>query len=80
MANTDAQRIRSYVQSLDRDDRYILLLYYADGLTTLEISTLLGLSASSIDRRLGYFKNQLDAMIHTASPTTGAAPRPTAFA
>jgi len=79
MPSKDAQRIRDYVQSLERDDRYILLLYYADGLTTLEIGALLGLSAAKIDTRLGYFRNQLDGMLHLPAPAAGG-PRPTAFA
>lgn len=83
MPSKDAQRIRDYVQSLQRDDRYILLLYYADGLTPLEIGALLGLSAAKVDTRLGYFRGQLGGIIQQPRPTTtnpGTGPRPAAFA
>lgn len=81
MASKDAHRIRQYLQTLDREDRYILLLYYADGLTTLEIGSVLGLSATKVDHRLGYFRTRLGDMLHLEDTTaSGAAPRPTAFA
>lgn len=79
MASKDAQRIRNYVQALGRDDRYILMLYYADGLTPLEIGVLLGRSASSVDSRLGYFRHELGGLLHLKPGVTGG-PRPTAFA
>ncbi|MEM9420385.1 MAG: sigma-70 region 4 domain-containing protein [Planctomycetota bacterium] len=84
MASKDATRIRQYLQTLDRDDRYILLLYYADGLTTLEIGSLLGLSAAKVDNRLGYFRTRLSGMLdfaNTHANTPGApGTRPAAYA
>lgn len=80
MPSKDAQRIRDYVRSLQRDDRYILMLYYADGLTPLEIGALLGLSAAKVDNRLGFFRDQLGSMLHLQVPHTGGGPRPTALA
>lgn len=80
MASKDAQRIRNYVQSLDRNDRYILMLYFADGLTTLEIGTLLGLSASNVDSRLGFFRGELGNILKHPDASAGTGHRPAAFA
>ncbi|MFI4861717.1 MAG: sigma factor-like helix-turn-helix DNA-binding protein [Phycisphaerales bacterium JB063] len=82
MASKDATRIRQYLNTLERDDRYILLLYYADGLTTLEIGSVLGLSASKVDNRLGYFRTRLGGMLDFAKPPANPAthPRPAAYA
>mgnify|MGYP000524791744 CR=1 FL=1 len=80
MQSKDAQRIRNYVQSLQRDDRYILMLFYADGLTALEIGALLGLSAAKVDTRLSYFRDRLGNMLHEQAHHAGGGPRPTAFA
>ncbi len=80
MASKDAQRIRNYVRSLDRNDRYILMLYYADGLTTLEIGTLLGLSASNVHGRLDYFRGELGNILQHPETPRGTDQRPAAFA
>lgn len=52
MADSQAARVRQYVQGLDREDRYIVLLYYADGLTPMEISRVLDLPSTTVRARL----------------------------
>ena len=85
MADSQARQIRNYVQALDRDDRYIVLLYYADGLTPMEISRVLDLPSTRVRTRLEELRSQLAGLTQAkprpqASPTPPAGPTVTAFA
>ena len=84
MADSQARRVRSYVQGLDRDDRYIVLLYYADGLTPMEISRVLDLPSNRVRTRLEELRTQLAGVAQTQTrPTTGPSstgPTVTAYA
>ena len=71
MADSQARRIRDYVQTLERDDRYIVMLYYADGLTPMEISRVLDLPTSNVRNRLQEIQAQLASLAQ-------AKPRPKA--
>ncbi len=59
MAESQATRVRQYVQALERDDRYIVLLYYADGLTPMEISRVLDLPSTRVRSRLEALRGEL---------------------
>lgn len=59
MAESQATRVRQFVQGLDRDDRYIVMLYYADGLTPMEISRVLDLSSTRVRTRLEELRAEL---------------------
>jgi len=62
MAESQANRVRQFVQGLERDDRYIVLLYYADGLTPMEISRVLDLPSTRVRNRLSALRSQLVGM------------------
>lgn len=72
MADSKAKQVRSYVQALERDDRYIVLLYYADGLTPMEISRVLDLPSSKVRSRLEELRAQLAGL---AKPKTHTKPQ-----
>ncbi|MEM9348450.1 MAG: sigma-70 region 4 domain-containing protein [Planctomycetota bacterium] len=77
MADSKVTQVRSYVQSLERDDRYIVLLYYADGLTPMEISRVLDLPSSKVRNRLDELRNHLAGITKPKSQATTQA-QPTA--
>lgn len=85
MADSQARRIRNYVQALERNDRYIVMLYYADGLTPMEISRVLDLPSSAVRARLDELRTHLAGLTTSkarATPTTPppAGPSVTAYA
>ena len=73
MADSEARRVRDYVQALERDDRYIVLLYYADGLTPMEISRVLDLPTTRVRTRLEELRSQLAGL---AKPKALTKPQP----
>lgn len=86
MADSQARRVRDYVQALDRDDRYIVLLYYADGLTPMEISRVLDLPSSRVRTRLDELRSHLAGLTQSTPRTKTQAqaqatpPKPTVTA
>lgn len=62
MADSQARQVRQFVEDLDRNDRYIVMLYYADGLTPMEISRVLDLPSTSVRTRLQELMSQLTSM------------------
>lgn len=76
MADSQARQVRDYVQALDRDDRYIVLLYYADGLTPMEISRVLDLPSTRVRARLDELRTQLAGLTRTAPRTKTQTPPP----
>lgn len=48
----DALRLKSFVSALERTDRLILMLFYAEQLTITEIASILELSQSKVAVRL----------------------------
>ncbi len=71
MAESQAVQVRQFVQALGRDDRYIVLLYYADGLTPMEISRVLDLPSTQVRNRLLELRSQL---VGLARPRVNTAP------
>ena len=84
MADSQARRVRDYVQALERDDRYIVLLYYADGLTPMEISRVLDLPSSRVRTRLDELRSHLAGLTRstprTKTQAQATAPKPTVTA
>ena len=74
MADSEARRVRDYVQALERDDRYIVLLYYADGLTPMEISRVLDLPSSRVRTRLEELRSQLAGLAKPKAHTNTLPP------
>lgn len=83
MADSQARRVRNYVQTLSRDDRYIVMLYYADGLTPMEISRVLDLPSATVRTRLNELRAHLASLttpISRNTPTASPPPGPTVSA
>lgn len=76
MADSQARQVRDYVQALERDDRYIVLLYYADGLTPMEISRVLDLPSTRVRSRLEELRSQLAGLTRNTPRTKTPAPPP----
>ena len=77
MADSQARQVRNYVQTLERDDRYIVLLYYADGLTPMEISRVLDLPTNAVRTRLQELQTQLASLTRSSARPTATSPAPT---
>ena len=67
MADSKAKQVRNFVQALGRDDRYIVMLYYADGLTPMEISRVLDLPSGRVRTRLAELRSQLSSLTRTVT-------------
>ncbi len=50
--------MRTFMSTLNRTERLILLLFYADQLSQTEISLVLGLPESKVNEMLGSLKDQ----------------------
>jgi len=48
MSREAASRVQAYVRSLEREDRYVVMMYYADQLTAEEIALVLDVSAARV--------------------------------
>ncbi len=67
MNGKDAGRMRAFMSTLDRTERLILLLFYADQLSEAEIGLVLDLPQSKVNTMLGTLKRQAtEAMKHPA--------------
>lgn len=74
MSRSNADRLKSYVNSLAQIDRYILLLVYADGLSAMEVSLVLDLSESVVRSRFEELRREAEHVLHGGSPVIHAAP------
>ena len=72
MADSQAKQVRQFVESLERDDRYIVLLYFADGLTPMEISRVLDLPSSRVRQRLEELRLELRTLTHRPAAQAAA--------
>ena len=66
MSGTDAMRMKQCVTGLERTERYVVLMYFADDLTPAEIGEVLDVS-------LGRVADILDAFRQTAADAIGLA-------
>ncbi|MGB0768528.1 MAG: sigma factor-like helix-turn-helix DNA-binding protein [Phycisphaeraceae bacterium] len=73
MADSKATRVRNYVQALGREDRHIVMLYFADGLTPMEISRVLDLPTTRVRTRLAELRAELGGMTQRKTTPTPAA-------
>lgn len=78
MSDSQARQVSQFVQSLERNDRYIVLMYYADGLTPMEISRVLDLPSTRVRDRLQELRSQLAGLTPrpAASPTAAVGHHP----
>jgi len=63
MSGKEAGRVRQWLNALERTDRYVVLLYYADDLTPTEISLVLDIPKSRVTRTLEWARDQVTNMI-----------------
>ncbi len=77
MADSKAKQVRNYVQTLERDDRYIVMLYYADGLTPMEISRVLDLPSTRVRARLEELRAKLAGLAQVSARATPPPAGPT---
>jgi DNA-directed RNA polymerase specialized sigma subunit len=64
MDGKEAGRIRAFMVTLNRTERLILLLFYADQLSQTEISLVLDLPESRVSTMLGTLKQQAVEALH----------------
>jgi|GEM_PF-2402176 len=57
--SSKARQVRQFVQALAREDRYIVMLFYADGLTPMEIGRVLDLPSTKVRERLLELRSKL---------------------
>ncbi len=78
MVCTDAARLKRFLQTLPQNDRYILLLSYADGLTPIEVSLVLDLPELTVRRRLEVLRREAELAIGVSAPVMddGTSPAP----
>ena len=78
MNGKEAVRIRAFMDTLNRTERLILLLFYADQLSQAEIGLVLDLPESRVSTMLGSLKQQAVAALdqdlsYTTFPRAGVA-------
>lgn len=74
----DADRLRGVVSALEQTERLIVLLFYADDLTTREISMVLDVSMPRVESTLTAVREQMRQALQsgTAAPAAAKAPAP----
>ena len=57
------QRLRDAIaRDLDPDDRLLIVLRYAEGMTHIEIGLVMGMAAEQVERRLDALESRLRAV------------------
>ena len=72
MRGTEAGRMRAFMNTLNRTERLILLLFYADQLSQMEIGLVLNLPETRVSSMLGTLQQQAAAAIGHESSFGGA--------
>ncbi|MEM6459146.1 MAG: sigma factor-like helix-turn-helix DNA-binding protein [Planctomycetota bacterium] len=63
MSRTDADRVRGCLGDLERTDRYVVLMYFADELTPAEIGLVLDVSLRRVNRVIDTFRQSVAAAL-----------------
>ena len=71
MNGKDAGRMRAFMGTLDRTERLILLLFYADQLSETEIGLVLDMPESRVNTMLGTLKRQATAAMKPEASFSG---------
>ncbi|TVQ52250.1 MAG: hypothetical protein EA377_10685 [Phycisphaerales bacterium] len=69
MNGTDASFVTEFVRTLDRNARLILMLHYAEGLTTNEIALVLELTEEEVVARLEEVRTQTREAVQQQAST-----------
>lgn len=75
MPSEQGRLVREFVKSLPQRERYVVLMHYADRLTSIEIGLVLDMSTAAVDETLDRFRGRLDKHLHRrqAQPKRGLA-------
>jgi len=73
MRGTEAKQMRAFMSTLDRTERLILLLFYADQLSQTEIGLVLDLPESRVSSMLGTLQQQAASAIANEGPFAATA-------
>lgn len=68
---TDAERLRLVIESLDRVDRLVTLLYFADELSTHEIAAVTDVPTSDVEACIERVRASASKVLRTHVATTG---------
>jgi DNA-directed RNA polymerase specialized sigma subunit len=63
MSGTEATKLKGFVHRLPRTERLVLILYYAEKLTTREISLVLDVSEQRVMQILGALQTQARSVL-----------------
>ena len=63
MSGTDAATLKGFVHRLPRTERLVLILYYAEQLTTREISLVLDVSEQHVNQILTALQQQARSLL-----------------
>tara|TARA_B100000614_G_C14098819_1_gene306279 strand:+ start:22 stop:267 length:246 start_codon:yes stop_codon:yes gene_type:complete len=70
MYSHDAAQMSRFFKGLDRTERYVLLLFYADGLTTTEIGLVLDLPETKVRTMLESLRGEAMRRLGRPAPVT----------
>ena len=76
MSSKEAARLKAWVERLDRQDRLVVLLHWADDLTPEEIEQVLDLPKMSMADRLAGLHRQAEQVLSQGSPRPAEQPHP----
>ncbi len=63
----EADRVRTLVRRLNRTDRTVVMLFYADGLTPTEIAAVLDVAPQRVAQTLTMFRHMAARTMHLAA-------------
>jgi DNA-directed RNA polymerase specialized sigma24 family protein len=69
----DAERLRAMLDQLDRSDRYVVLMWYADELNDWEIAAVLERSVLEVRRVINAFREKAASALRPAGNGDGLA-------
>lgn len=75
MTGTDAERVKQCLGQLDQNERYAVLMYFADELTPAEIGLVLDLPSREINRTLERFRGMMNEALANHGDQPEACPR-----
>ena len=68
MSSTDAMQVKQCLGALDRTERYVVLMYFADELTPAEIGLVLDVSLARVMAILDQFRQKLAGLFARREP------------
>lgn len=69
MGGMDAARFRVMLKALDRTERLILMLTYAEKLSLAEVAMVLDMPERRVEASLGRLRKRCEALLHAAANT-----------